>query len=91
MLHALNLHLHQDVGDNHLSTNSGYGNHSCINFPFNYTLNQVDSSKNLLDRVVLTEVVIQPTGKPRSVVLINQYQRKRNKKKSCSEKNQECE
>ena len=49
------------IGKNHLSTNSGSDNHSCINFPFHHALNQVDSSTNLLDKVILTEVVFRPT------------------------------
>ena len=55
------LNLCQDVGNNHLSTDSGYDNHSCINFPFHQGLNQVDSSTDLLDKVVLTKVVTRPT------------------------------
>ena len=38
---------------NHLSTDSGYDNHSCINFPFHCALNQVDLSTNLLDKEIL--------------------------------------
>ena len=37
MLCAINLC--QDVRINHLSTDSGYDNNSCINFPFNRALN----------------------------------------------------
>ena len=48
------LDLCQDLGNNH----SGYDNHSCINFPFRHALNQVDSSTDLLDKVILIEVVI---------------------------------
>ena len=40
-----------DIGIDHLLTDSGYDNHSCINFPFHCVLNQVDSSTNLLDKV----------------------------------------
>ena len=58
-LRALNLC--QDAGNDHLSIDSGYDNHSCINFPFCQGLNQVDSSTNVLDKVILTEVVIRPT------------------------------
>ena len=54
-----------DNGD--LSTKSEYENRSNINFPLHHALNQVDSSTNLLDKVILTEVVLQPTKKPRSV------------------------
>ena len=84
MLRALNLC--QDVGNDHLSTDSGYDNHSCINFPFHCPLNQVDSSTNLLDKVILTEVVIQPTEKLRSIDPHKSIPKKnRNKKKSCLE------
>ena len=56
-----------DINDNHLSTNSEYNDHSVLNFPPQFTPIQVDSTTNLLDKVVLTEVVLQPTEKPRSV------------------------
>ena len=65
MLRALNLC--QDVGNNHLSTDSVYDNHSCIIFPFHCTLNQVDLSTNFPDKVILTKVVIQPIEKLKSV------------------------
>ena len=65
MLCALNLC--QDVGNNHLSTDSGYDNHSCIIFPFHCTLNQVDLSTNLLDKVILIKIVIRLTEKLKSV------------------------
>ena len=45
MLCALNLC--QDTSNNHLSMDSGYDNHSCINFPFCQGLDQVDSSTDL--------------------------------------------
>ena len=61
----------------------GYDNHSCINFPFYGALNQVYSSTNLLDKVILTEVAIQPTIKPRSVGPHKLISKKnRNRKKS---------
>ena len=44
------LGLCQDVGNNHLSMNSGYDNHFCINFLFHCTFNQVDFSTNLLEK-----------------------------------------
>ena len=56
-----------DTDNNCLSTNSEYNDHSVINFPFQFAPNQVDSTTNLLDKVVLTEVVLQPTEKSRSV------------------------
>ena len=55
VLRALNLC--QDVGNNHLLMDSRYDNHSCINFPFCRGPDQFDSSTNLLDKMVLTEVV----------------------------------
>ena len=55
------------MGKDHLSTDSGYDNHSCINFPFHRALNQVDSNTDLLDEVILIEVVLRPTRKPRNV------------------------
>ena len=56
-----------DIDNNHLSTNSEYDGHSGINFPLRIALNQVDSTTDLLDNVILTKVVLQPTEKPRSV------------------------
>ena len=56
-----------DMNNNHLSTNSTYDNHSILNFPLQFIPNQVDSTTDLLDEVVLTEVVMRPTKKPRSV------------------------
>ena len=56
-----------DVNNNHLSTKSKYNDHSVLNFLPCFTHTQVDSTTNLLDDVVLTEVVLQPTKKLRSV------------------------
>ena len=56
-----------DINNNHLLTNSEYNDHSVLNFPLQFTPNQVDSTTDLLDEVVLTEVVLRPTEKPRSV------------------------
>ena len=50
-----------------LSTRSEYDNCSNIYFPLHHSLNQVNLNTNLLDKVILTEVVLQPTEKPRSV------------------------
>ena len=81
MLYALNLC--QDTGNNHLSMDLGYDNHSCIYLPYCQGPNQVDSSINLLDKVILTKVVLQPTKKPRSVSPHKSIPKKnRNKKKS---------
>ena len=52
---------------NNLSMNSEYDSCSNINFPLYHALNQVDLNTDLLDEVILTEVVLQPTKKPRSV------------------------
>ena len=54
-----------DNGD--LSMKSEYDNCSNINFSLHYALNQVDLNTNLLDEVILTNVVLRPTKKPRSV------------------------
>ena len=56
-----------DIDNIHLSTKSEHNDHSGINFPLQAALDQVDSTTDLLDDVVLTEVVLQPTKKPRSV------------------------
>ena len=50
-----------DIGIDHLLTDSGYDNHSCIIFPFHCVLNQIDSCTNLLGKLILTEVILQPT------------------------------
>ena len=53
--------------NNHLSVNSTHTDHSILNSPPKFTSNQVDSTTDLLDEVVLTGVVMQPTKKLRSV------------------------
>ena len=55
------------MNNNHLSTNSTYSDHSVLNFPLQFTPNQVDSATNLLDKVNLSKVVMQLTKKQRSV------------------------
>ena len=50
-----------------LSTNSTYYNRSNTNFPLHNALKKVDSNTNLLDKVILTEVVLRTTKKPRIV------------------------
>ena len=65
MPHAYNLH--QDTSNDHVSMNWGYDNHSCINLPYYQGINQVNSSINLQDEVILPKVVTRPTKKPRSV------------------------
>ena len=52
-----------DMNNNHLSTNSTYSDHSVLNFLLKFTPNHIDSTTNLLNEVVLTEVVMQPTKK----------------------------
>ena len=54
-----------DNGD--LSTESEYDNRSNINFPLHHAINQVNLNTYLLDKVILTEVVLRPTKKPRRV------------------------
>ena len=84
MLCALNLC--QDTGNDHLLIDiGGYDNHSCINLLYGQGPNQVDSSINLLNKVILTKVVTQPTNQPklRSVGLHKLIPKKiRNKRKS---------
>ena len=55
------------MGDSDLSTDSECDNRSNTNSPVHHALDQVDSNTDLLDKVILTEVVLQPTKKPRSV------------------------
>ena len=53
------LHFNElDIDNNHLSTNSEGNNYSVINFPLQFAPKQVDSTTDLLDNVVLTEVVL---------------------------------
>ena len=74
------------MGNNNLLTDSEYNNRSNINFPLHHALNQVDSNTNLLDKVILTEVVLRPTKKPRSVGPHKLISKKNcNKKKKCLE------
>ena len=77
-----------DIDNHHLSTNSEYDDHSGINFPLQFAPNQVDSTTNLLDNVVLTEVVLRPIKKPRSVGPHRSIWKKtRSKKKSLLKNN----
>ena len=50
-----------NMGNGDLSTNSEYNNCFNINFPLHHALNQVDSDTNLVDKMILTEVVLQQT------------------------------
>ena len=54
-----------DNGD--LSTKSEYDNHYNINFSLHNALNQVDLNTDLIDEGILTEVILRPSKKPRSV------------------------
>ena len=75
-----------NMGNDDLSMNSEYDNSSNIKFPLHHALNQVDSNTNLLDKVILTEVVLRPTKKPRSVGPHKLISKKNcNKKKKCLE------
>ena len=52
-----------NMGNSDLSTNSEYDNRFNNNFPIHHALNQVDSNTDLLDKMILTEVVLRPTEK----------------------------
>ena len=81
MLRALNLC--QDTGNDHLAIDSLYNNHSCVNLLYCQGPNQVDSSINLLDKMVLTKVVTRPTKKTKGVGSHKLIPKKtRNKRKS---------
>ena len=62
LLHFNELH----INNNHSSTYSEYNDHSVLNFPLQFTPNQVNSTINLLNNVVLIEVILQPNKKLRS-------------------------
>ena len=77
------LNVCQDTSNDYLSMDSGYGNYSCINFPYRQGPNQVDSSIDLQDKVILPKVVTQPTKETRSVGPHKLIPKKsRNKRKS---------
>ena len=61
------LNLCQDTSNNHLLMDSGYDNHPRINLPYCQHPNQVDSSIDPQDKVILTKVLTRPTKKSRSV------------------------
>ena len=56
-----------NIDINHLSMNSEYNNRFSANFSCHHAPKQVDLNTNLLDEVILTEVVLRPTEKPKSV------------------------
>ena len=57
----------QDLCNDYILKDPEYIDRFCINFLCHFVLNQVNSNTNLLDNVVLTKDVLQPTEKPRSV------------------------
>ena len=48
------------MDNGYLSTKTEYDNCSNVNFQLHHALNQVDLNTNLLDKVILTKVVLQP-------------------------------
>ena len=73
-----------NMGNDDLSTNSKYDDCSNINFLLHHALNQVDSNTNILDKVIVTEVVLRQTKNSRSVGPHKSKSKKNgNKKKSC--------
>ena len=72
-----------DIDNNHVLTNLEYNDHSVINFPLQFAPNQIDSTTNMIDHTVLTEVVLRPMKKARSVCPHKLVSKKtRSKKKS---------
>ena len=76
-----------DIHNNHLLTYSECNDHSVLNFPLQLTPNQVDSTTNLSEDVVLTEVILQPTKKPRSVGPHKLILKKNSKKRKSLQEN----
>ena len=76
-----------DMNYNHLSVDLTHTDHSILNFPPQFTSNQVDSTTDLFDKVVLTEVVIRPTEKPRSVHPHKSILKKNGNKRKSSQEN----
>ena len=80
------LNLCQDTNNDHLWMGSAYDNHSRINLPYCQRPNQVDSSIDLQDKVILPKVVTRPTKKPLCVGPHKLIPKKsRNKRKLCLE------
>ena len=75
------------MDNNHILTNSTYNDHCVFNFPLQFTPNQVDSTIDLLDEVVLTEVVMQPTKKPKGVGPHNSILKKNDKQRKSHKEN----
>ena len=55
------------MNNNNLSVNSTHNDHSIFSFLLQFIPNHIDPTTNLLDKVILTEVILQPTKNPRSV------------------------
>ena len=55
------------MNNNHLSVNSTHNDHYILNFLLQFTPSHVDPTTDLLDEVVITEVVLRPIKKTRSV------------------------
>ena len=70
-----------NMGNGDLSTKSEYINYSNINFPLHYTLNQIHSNTDLMNKMILTKVVLQPTKNPRSVGLHKSISKKNGNKR----------
>ena len=82
-----------NMGNDDLLTNLEYDNCSSIDFPIHHALNQVDYNTNLVDKVILTKVVLQPTKKLRSVCPHKSISKKWQQKEIMRRKQeiQECE
>ena len=76
-----------NMNNNYFSINSKYNDHSVLDFPLQFTPNQVDSTTGLLDDIVLTEVVLWSTEKPRSVGPHESILKKNDKKRKSHQEN----
>ena len=75
-----------DMNYNYLLVDSTHTDHSILNFPPQFTSNQVDSTTDLFNKIVLTEVVLRPTTKTRGIGPHKSISKKNgNKKKSRQE------
>ena len=70
-----------DINNNHLSKKSEYNDHSVLHFPLQFSPNQVDSTTNLWNDVVLTKYDLLPNQKPRSIDLHKLILKKNNDKR----------
>ena len=75
------------MNNNHVSTDSECNDYSVLNVPLQFTSNEVDSTTNLLDKMVLTEIVLRPTKKPRSVGPQKSLLKKNDNKRKSHQKN----